>query len=279
MILKINSSKFNLDSEFKESYNSICDIGKGYAKEKTVCITGLARNVESVINSNLNILDSLKENFKKQYLVVYENDSTDDTPNIIRKWMGNRPDCYLISENLGSEHPRGPSSKSKIRTEAMSRYRNSSKSYIKDNLQDIDYIIVVDLDFQGLSIAGIINSFGWIKKDNIDIMAGHSYLPYKINEDKTLETSNYDSWAFRQNWWEDRQHLMSWFLFWHPTVGSPPMRVNSAFGGMCIYNSSMYLNTDYEGYDCEHVCFHKNIYLKYPNCNLFVNPSQFMITS
>jgi hypothetical protein len=43
-------------------------------------------------------------------------------------------------------------------------------------------------------------------------------------------------------------------------VGSPPVPVVSAFGGMAIYDSFAYLRGHYDGEkDCEHIAFHRSI--------------------
>jgi hypothetical protein len=42
-------------------------------------------------------------------------------------------------------------------------------------------------------------------------------------------------------------------------VGSPPVHVVSAFGGMCIYDTYAYLKGTYDGADCEHVGFHRTM--------------------
>jgi hypothetical protein len=71
---------------------------------------------------------------------------------------------------------------------------------------------------------------------------------------------------------------MIWFGFWIPPTGSFPIEVNSAFGGCCIYRSSVYFQADYAFLDCEHVCFHYNLYAnKNINFSLVLNPSQQMV--
>ena len=278
-ITQVLNESFLLHSEFKEQYEKFSNLGLTYSRTINVCICGLARDVGPRIQNNLEQIKEVKDLFKTGHIVIYENDSKDDTQEKIKEWTKNNKNTHLITEKHGATHPVGPSSKSVLRTQALAKYRNICKSYIKENIKDLDYVIVLDLDSQFINIIGILNSFGWIIEQNIDIMAGYSYLPYKKEEDGTLLTSNYDSWAFRQNWWEDRQNTMMWFLYWHPYLGSSPIKANSAFGGSCLYKAPVFFSSEYEGSDCEHVCFHKNIHQKYPDCKLFVNPSQFMITS
>lgn len=263
--------------EFETEFYRVISIAKEKIPEYKVCITGLCRNVEARLESNLTKLDHLGSYFKKCSYVIYENDSTDNTPNILKNWRDNNPDKFIFSEILNSTHPIGNKSKAKERTIALSNYRNKCKQTIIDNVSDIDYIIVIDLDFQTFSLDGLLHSFGFLDKSTINAMAGNSFGATPSNGRMYL--TNYDSWAFRHNWWQDYQSQMSWFPLWQPLIGTPPIKVNSAFGGSCIYESKYYLDKDcnYEGYDCEHVCLHKNIYTKFPEFNLSLNPAQLMI--
>jgi hypothetical protein len=69
---------------------------------------------------------------------------------------------------------------------------------------------------------------------------------------------HYDAWALRLNSaWDDYTSGMGgWKHQWLPPVGSPPVPVVSAFGGMAIYDTYAYLKGTYSGKDCEHVPFH-----------------------
>lgn len=266
--------RFPINDEFIDSYKQKIDEGILFIKDKNICITGLARNIETVLHNSLNHLSAICGLFNNCNVVIFENDSSDNTKNILQSWQ--RPNYYLISQNLKATHPTG-SSKSLLRTTALANYRNICKDYIINNIPNkLDYIIVIDLDFRGIDINGLLNSFGWISSLNIDAMVGAAYMLVKDKFDK-ITIVNYDSWAFRHTWWNDHQEQMPWFANWCPFIGSQPIKVNSAFGGIGIYHADKYLSCDYEGYDCEHVCFHKNLYNKYPDFNLSLNPSQLFI--
>jgi len=265
----INAKIFD---EFIEPFNQYLDTGKKYARDLNITITGLCRDVESRLSSNLQHIDNLSSNFKQCNFFIYENDSKDKTPDILANWSNLSNKRYL-SEKLSANHPVGPAHKDKSRTEALAEYRNKCKDYIIEYFPDTDYIFVVDLDFKIFSIDGIFNSLGYLSEEKISAMCGNAFVLYN------KQFINYDSWAYRYNWWSDCQEALYWFNYWQPLVGSNPIKVNSAFGGICIYNSKYYFDTSckYEGYDCEHVCFHKNLYNKFPEFNLSLNPSQIMI--
>ena len=66
---------------------------------------------------------------------------------------------------------------------------------------------------------------------------------------------------------------MVWFHLWHPPVGSPPVRFNSAFGQLAVYRAGHYMAGKYDGGDCEHVAFHKSL-----GGDFFLNPSMRVVS-
>jgi hypothetical protein len=277
---------FHILPEFEKIYEQNCIAGKSFLSSKNIVITGLIRNVGDKLESNLQSLNFLEENSKSVKYFLYENDSSDNTVEILNSTKSQKNNFYFKSETLNL--PKFGSVKNKKRTEALSSHRNTCLKYIENNWSDSDYVIVIDLDFKMISINGILNTFGLFQTFKfIDAMAGNSF------ELKTMDMQNpnykqiwnYDSWAYRGNWWEDLHKYpecfknydpMLWFGHWHPPIGSPPIPANSAFGGCCIYKTSKFISGRYEGHDCEHVCFHKNIFTNH-GLNLYINPSQIML--
>jgi hypothetical protein len=72
---------------------------------------------------------------------------------------------------------------------------------------------------------------------------------------------HYDAWALRLNsFWDDyTADAGGWKHQWLPPVGSPVVRVCSAFGGLAVYRTLDYLAGTYTGEDCEHVTFHASL--------------------
>jgi len=91
------------------------------------------------------------------------------------------------------------------------------------------------------------------------------YPQLTMGEDKQPKLAkgwtHYDAWALRLNsaWDDYTAGLGGWKHQWIPPVGSPPVHVVSAFGGMCIYDTYAYLKGTYHGRDCEHVPFHQTM--------------------
>lgn len=270
-----------ISSEFDELYWQKTNIGIEYAKDLNITFVGLTRNSEHTIEKSIKFLLDIPI-FNSISLVVFENDSTDNTKKILLDLKNSYSNLHYLTQDFNA--PFLPLSKSIDRTNALAKYRNICLQYVRDHLETNDYTVVIDLDFMEISINGIFNTFGWLSTQKIHAICGNYYqLKHVFNPElKTLW--NYDNWAFRGNWWLDKQKESSnydpmlWFGFWMPPVGSPIMPINSGFGGMTIYKTRSFLSSEYEGYDCEHVCFHKNLKRKISDFQLFLNPSQKMLS-
>lgn len=287
--MSICLSTLDIRSEFVESHDEYLSIGVETASSSNVLFIGLARNLESKLNQNIEHIYSLKNLFKNLDVFIYENDSIDDTSAILEV-AHKKYNLHYISENLDTKQY--GSVKVRERVRLLSDYRNKCITKINQLISNNiiinpDYVIVIDLDFKQYSKESIIHSIGWMNKNpQTKACAGNAFEP-KIFGGSHNITWNYDSWAFRLNWWEDLQNyntsstihqdLMYWFGLWIPPVGSDPIRVNSAFGGSCIYKSNYYLSGKYDCYDCEHVCFHKYLYDNFKDFELRLNPAQIMI--
>lgn len=272
-----NSSKslFNVFPEFQKNYQNTVLKGKEFIQNKNIVITGLTRNNGDKLYNNIKLLDNLKIN--SSYF-LYENDSTDNTQDLLQKLSQENPNCQYLSEKLNLIQY--GQVKDKERTQRLAECRNICLEFIRDNHRTSDYVIVMDFDYSLLSIDGLFHSFGVLAENNkIDATAGFSY---EIKMNNILW--NYDSWAFRWTWWDDLQKQydyynidpMGWFGLYYPPIGSSPIFVNSAFGGSCIYKTSVFLNGKYSGEDCEHVMFHKFLKTQ-KDFVLVANPSQIML--
>lgn len=271
--------------EFVETYQHMVATGKEYAKDIDLGIVGLCRNVADRLDQNINKIDTeIAQYFKSVSYFIYENDSTDNTSDILKSKSKKMKNFKYKSEKLGRQQY-GPV-KDFTRTQRLAEYRNLCLEHIRQKFKKQTYILVIDLDFASLHTEGIVNSFGWFKHNEfMDGMAGFNY-EYKPVQSAYPELWNYDCWAFRLNHWTDTatvptqppRNNMLWFSVWNPLIGSPPINVYSAFGGSCIYKKDKMLEAEYSGdNDCEHVLFHKSLMAKNTGFKLFVNPSQVMM--
>lgn len=268
----------------ENNYLTKTNLGKEYLSELNITFACLIRDVGLVIDSNTKKISDFAKTYSKSYnIVFFENDSNDNTKDKLAEIKQQYSNIEYISKNYN--RPKFGPVKTKTRTMALAEYRTELQKFIQQNYTT-DYIIVLDFDFIDLSINGMLNSFGWLStQSNYSAIAGNSFQIRKVFGDN-IDMWNYDSWAYRGSWWEDLTQYsayeprhydpMLWFGLWIPPVGSQPFKVNSAFGGCCIYRSEYYYNGTYDGSDCEHVTFHKDLYDN-KNFELYLNPSQIIL--
>lgn len=276
----LTNNQIFLLPEFVDDYHKTIEEGKIYLKRKKIIVTGLTRNNEKKLEKNIREIQNLNDNIR---FFIYENDSSDKTKSLLKKLKKDNPNFNYLSEELRLKS--FGQVKDVERTNNLALHRNKCLKHIKRYHKNTDYTIVIDLDFDSISLNGIYHSFGRLSKnENIDAIAGFSY-EVKTNKSNQKILWNYDSWAFRLNWWEDLQKYgyidgrdpMYWFGVFQPPVGSDLMPVNSAFGGCCIYKTNIFTQGNYTGEDCEHVTFHKFLKNKLSKFELFANPSQLMV--
>lgn len=272
------------DPTFEQEYHFLVQKGREFLKNQKIAFVGLARNLEATIEKSIKKLSEVGKSAKDYRIVIFENDSEDNTRAILHDLEQNNTNICLILEDNNRPHF-GPV-KDIERTEALAEYRNKLNEYVRQNLTEYDFVIVTDLDFIDFSTTGVYNSFGWLERFRNEIggIAGNSYEYKYVTLDTTKSLWNYDSWAFRSSWWAELPDLpsmtyyrMLWFGFWIMPVGLPIMPVNSAFGGMAIYKKEYFVKGVYDGYDCEHVCFHAHLKKNISNFQLMLNPSQIML--
>lgn len=275
---------FSIHYQYINSYNAKIEEGKNYLKKSKIAIVGLCRNNENIIDKNLQQIISTFDNKCLEYkIILFENDSIDNTKQKILNFQKKNTNIELISQNYN--RPQFASIKDQSRITALAEYRNILNQHIKENYSHFDFTIVIDTDFSSINENGIYNSFGWLSQENsIGAIAGNSFEIRPVFDLETPMLWNYDSWAFRGSWWEDldnqprnqfnNYNSMFWFGIWVLPIGSPPVRINSAFGGLCVYRNHFYLTGEYRDYDCEHVTFNWSIKNNNPDFHLYLNPSQ-----
>jgi hypothetical protein len=270
----------NIDPEFADSYEHRLAVGAATAKNATVAIVAICRDVEAYLPSCLARIDELAACFSGARAYIFENDSTDETPTILRKWQESRP--WATVESTVNSRPRLNGFEND-RTVALAEYRNKCLDWVRANSPQSTYTVVLDMDGHWF-VSGAINSIGWLAEksaSHCDIkpagMASYSLVcAGGVSGDAWY---HYDAWAARLNWWSDRKETMGcwWFHLYYPPVGSPPVQFNSAFGGLAVYLTEAYLAGHYSGGDCEHVPFHQRI--ARAGYKLWLNPSSRFITN
>jgi cellulose synthase/poly-beta-1,6-N-acetylglucosamine synthase-like glycosyltransferase len=269
-IFKKNHSRpeqyWNVDHNYLPSFNEKTLLGKQIAKDNRINILCLARNCEKNLLNSINLINETRSFFRESSVVIYENDSADNTKKILQEHSS---EYNIISIDDNEPHLTGQEIQ---RTSNLAKYRNYCLGWVKQKHSDYEYTMVLDLDADGgFSIEGILNSIFWL--NNIPQAGGMgSYsLFFKVSKGQ-IRMRHYDCFAARLNWWENRHSISTnnWFSYLYPPTGSDPFMMNSCFGGLGVYKTEAYLSGRYDGRDCEHVTFHKS--LAENNWKMYLNP-------
>jgi len=262
-----------VEDDYRVEYDSHVAAGAAAALGSKLAIVAIARTAMPHLPNTLALIEELAGKFRDAAFYCFENDSEDDTAEVlddfaIRQWV------TVEHATLGREDMRGFQPE---RTARLAEYRSRCQRWVEQH--DADYVCVLDVDpHGGFSVDGVLNSLAWLRELGAGAMASYSLFAHR-NEDGSIGLAHYDAYAARLNWWEDRRHEtagVKWFHLLLPPVGSPPIPMNSAFGGLCLYTREAYLAGQYSGIgvnglpDCEHVAHAKG--MSDAGYQLYLNP-------
>lgn len=229
----------------------------------SIIFLGCARNCEASLPRSVAAVQRLRDLFAASEFHVFENDSTDRTPGLLRQWELDGVLTLHSQTGLDALMPK--------RTERLAYGRNLLMTAALNRPQ-FDYVCWVDMD-------GLID-------ESFDVSGFSSCFQFEEAWDAVFPVSTgyyYDIWALRHPvmWPDDymvrmnaefdlalgvrsiveiamksRQVKADAMLGWLP--------VESAFGGMALYKAAACRSGRYVGVEegreiCEHVSFHRGI--------------------
>lgn len=270
---------WRIEPAYQPAYDEYVGYGREVALRSKVAIVAIARDAMPHLTNTLTLIDDLAGRFREATMYAFENDSTDQTPSILDEFAAMRQWVTVEHDTLQRPDVRGFEPE---RTIALAEYRNRCRSWVERHAADSNYTIVIDLDpHGGFSPDGVLNSIGWIAKlmgslcEGVEVGGMASYSLFsRVEEDGRIGVAQYDAWAARLSWWEDRRETTGhmWFHAFLPPVGSRPVRFNSAFGGLAVYRTDAFLaaGVGYAGGDCEHVALHRS--MRQAGYGMYLNP-------
>ena len=243
---------------------------KKIMKACNVIFAGTVRNVEPYIRKALHDIEVCAQQFNDNAVVLYENDSSDETRSLLQKYK--RKNYHYLFENDITEQ---------TRTKRIARGRNTIMKKVRklNSKNYYDYMIMLDLDdvnYSGRFVGSIATCFGY---ENWDVLAANQTGTY------------YDLWALRKK--DDMDHDCWMDVFQHPNDPNAVkkyvtsrlkhypqqdnlLEVDSAFGGAAVYRlKAIPKNCKYVGcysdgtQKCEHVEFNECI--KKNGGRIFIN--------
>ncbi len=208
-----------------------------------VLICGVCRNVEKAVPNTRQSVSHLGSRFSDYRVIIYENNSTDATKNLMRAWAKDDPHLIFLSEQLSNkELSRQLEMKILNRTEKIARARNIVLDIaMKRDFDDFKYVIWADLDF--------------LEPWDVDAIA-ETILHPEQQWDAVFANGAYDLFALRSPdfpigfelvgdlYWGNLDRMRNAFQI---DPKDPWKRVYSAFGGIGIYKREAIRGCRYSG--------------------------------
>ena len=258
-------------------------------KELNIVIYGTVRNIENDFTTSFSNIDVICKYFKNVYIIILENDSTDNTSTLLVNWSktqsNNIQKHVIFKNNLDETYP--------LRAHRLAYCRNTILNYIVDNNIHLSYQYAMhcDLDdrFWLVDYNSMCNCFQY------DLESWDAMSCVNTNKDY------YDYWALRceQSWFninifsckangiDYTTKVDSFKTLLKNTNGLIP--VTSSFNGLAIYkmNSIIYCRYSAE-YKCsicnnenrgclednDHIGLHNQMINN--NCKLFINTKMYL---
>jgi hypothetical protein len=274
----------------RKRYHQGVKLGYERMARSNVAICTTVRDCGTPLKKNIPTIEKLRSGFKESCVIAVENDSVDDTKLVLSNWKKTSNNVTILSNNYGVEtiietEDGVDKSFSNHRISHMSAYRNQYLDALKE-LPDLDYLIVIDLDVEKISIDGIANSFG--QETDWNAVASNG-IKSSIFSEFYDGYKYFDTYAFCEIG-DNRPRTKpiifeNQFLLKNLKRGMPLYPVASAFGGMAIYEYEALLSARYQalpnkdpevGYLCEHIALHREMIANGYH-KIFINPSQFVI--
>ncbi len=243
--------------------------------KSSVLICGTARNVSGKLDKFVLYTDKAFSGFEKTSYLICESFSSDGTWEKLLALRSNRDDFNCLQDGQIDE-------REFRRTVRIASARNQLQETIKKNFENFDYVVMMDLDGVNRNLT----------RENVESCWQHSEWD-GVTANQPLRY--YDIWALRAKGWcetdcwneyaalrKNMSHKRALKIAVTSKIRSissntPPIPVQSAFGGLAIYRMEAFLSSKYAGVDaegvelCEHVPFHKGLTDK--GFKIFIMPS------
>lgn len=242
-----------------------------HIRDKKVLIAGVLRDNAHHLTKTLNLIDTIGGLFMEYSVALYENDSEDETPQILANWARNHRNAaniHIVSEKLDVPSAISFGGISEGRFTKLAKFRNRYLDLYKQHAPNVDYVVLIDLDLFDLTIGAFLSNF---TPENL----ARNWSFVGANGIFSVNNKYHDTLALRTATVTDTRILEQKeqvYVIFEPS--DPWLPVTSVFGGMAIYKASCVGECRYEADgDCEHVSFNACVRAK-PGCNnAFMNPA------
>ena len=268
------SFAFESEAEEKE-YDALVNLGIKDARQRKVVIASLVRDVEDRLPEIIKKAESVGRMFKDYTILIVENDSKDQTRQLLLEWAAKNPRVKILGCGVNAKEcslPKAPKTDGhyvdRTRIQKMVDLRNIYLDHIKTHYSDYDYTVMWDLDMIGsVYLDGIQHSLGYLAHHpDVDVVCSYGiyhwafftlfYDTYALlHRDETFHIDHKTIHDIRKGMWEAKY-----------SRGNPPVQVDSCFSGFAIYRTPSFMDSDIkydmsppDNLECEHVRLNKKI--------------------
>lgn len=244
-------------------------------KEKSIIVCSIVRNAERGLRRNIPVVKELCKRFGDYKVVVYENDSTDGTKELLQVWMDEDKENVFCLMSDGVSAPVIPSASSvscnpffsRKRIAKMAFLRNQYLEFVEQQTWKADYLMVVDLDVAQLYFDGILPSF------SSDAPEWDAVTAFGYSTSPKLKRRYHDTYALTE-WGDEKEPQTEQKIksladkYGCLTPHDEWVRVFSAFGGLAIYRFEAIQGLRYQALPnddnrvevrCEHYSLYKQM--------------------
>ena len=232
-------------------FNELYLKGRDRVASNSLLIFGMVRDCGHNLRRNIKAIESIGAYFKDYKIVVLENNSKDNTKDVLRSWSvkNNKVHVYLYDFDE-SKYKASPADDSYFKYFQLNKlqkyydYRNILMEKVESIGYETDFSMLIDMDVAGIDIKGVITSFGTdIVWDSVTAN-GYSYSP-------SLHRRYHDTFALCEHGMEKQKQTLQMVneyknVFSFLRKGQPLIRVFSAFGGIAIYRTEAIKGLRYE---------------------------------
>lgn len=201
------------------------------ASPKTVVICGIARDVAEALPNTMHEMERVGKQFADYRIIIYENNSTDGTTQILQQWAEENAKVIFIHEDW-IDPP-------KARTESIAYARNQTLIEA-ERYRNFDLLLMADMDFTtAWPVDEIVRSAdceGWDCVSANGISDDGFYVDAYAFRDRSFP---FGPEVIGDAWWKKRVPFAIEGKEWHP--------VYSAFGGLALYKMESIRGCRYNG--------------------------------
>jgi hypothetical protein len=266
------------------------NVKNGYSimRDNTIVFTGLCINIEKNIPLLKSRIEHLGNYFKEYKFVIFENDSTDNTRDLIKEWSKHNPNIILVpcveEEDCKLRVNKAISSGtfSSDRMKRMANYRNRLLDFIKQKYINYNYLMMFDLDISGpWYIDGIADSFS--KSNKWDVVTAFGLNGITGTFGKPVY---YDFIAYRDDKLNVNKNILDFIdiIYKMDNIKNKNklIKTTSSFAGMAIYKMDIFKNPNINYtpidniYICEHIILADNM-IRNGYDNIYINPNMMIL--